>query len=192
VFHQALKNLKRFEWRGVPFAAWLYRIAANAVADHFIRTAREHSGGNRREIESEEPRDIEHAERRATLFRLVDRLPADQRRVLVMRFGQEQSNPRSRLGTQPERERSNNFNGEACRRCGRRWARTMAERDLIERLDNAVEAILAGRDAGLAGLALAEPDLATLLVVADDLRDLPDPRFQSRLKAELIPPAEMP
>ncbi len=32
VFQQALSNLGRFEWRGVPFAAWLYRIAANAIA----------------------------------------------------------------------------------------------------------------------------------------------------------------
>src|ERR1700719_2040497 len=28
VFHQALANLGRFEWRGTPFAAWLFRIAA--------------------------------------------------------------------------------------------------------------------------------------------------------------------
>ena len=28
VFHQALANLKRFEWRGIPFSAWLFRIAA--------------------------------------------------------------------------------------------------------------------------------------------------------------------
>ena len=40
VFHQALANLGRYEWRGVPFAAWLYRIAANAVADHHAREAR--------------------------------------------------------------------------------------------------------------------------------------------------------
>jgi RNA polymerase sigma-70 factor, ECF subfamily len=33
VFHRALANLPRFEWRGVPFAAWLYRMAANAIAD---------------------------------------------------------------------------------------------------------------------------------------------------------------
>ncbi|MDP9361441.1 MAG: sigma-70 family RNA polymerase sigma factor [Acidobacteriota bacterium] len=90
VFHQALKNMKRFEWRGLPFAAWLYRIAAHAVADHFARTAHEQSAGDRI-VESEEPRDIEHIERQATLFRFVDRLPADQRRVLVMRFGEERS-----------------------------------------------------------------------------------------------------
>src|SRR4029450_1882633 len=31
VFHQALANLGHFEWRGVPFAAWLLQIARNAV-----------------------------------------------------------------------------------------------------------------------------------------------------------------
>ena len=64
----------------------------------------------------------------------------------------------------------------------------MAERNLIERLDDAIEAILAGRRDGLA---LAEPELAALLFVADDLCDLPDPSFRSRLKAELIPSLEI-
>src|SRR5438045_8514322 len=63
----------------------------------------------------------------------------------------------------------------------------MAERDLIERLDDAVEAILAGRREGLA---IAEPELATLLMAADDLRALPDPAFKSKLLAELVPPME--
>lgn len=62
----------------------------------------------------------------------------------------------------------------------------MAERNLIERLDDAVGAILAGRREGLA---LADPGLATLLVIAADLRDLPDPAFKARLKKELIPSA---
>lgn len=91
VFHQALKNLKRFEWRGVPFAAWLYRIAANAVNDHFAKTSRERSADDHHFESGERTPEIEQVETRATLFRLVDRLPADQRRVLVMRFGQEQS-----------------------------------------------------------------------------------------------------
>jgi PhnB protein len=63
----------------------------------------------------------------------------------------------------------------------------MAERDLIERLDDAVDAILAGRRQGLA---FAEPELATLLMIAGDLHGLPDPNFRSRLKAELIPSME--
>jgi len=37
VFHKALANLRRFEWRDVPFVAWLLRIAANAIADRAQR-----------------------------------------------------------------------------------------------------------------------------------------------------------
>src|SRR5271168_653455 len=40
VFHLALKSLPRFEWRGVPFAAWLFRIAANEIADRSTSTAK--------------------------------------------------------------------------------------------------------------------------------------------------------
>jgi len=91
VFHQALANVKKFEWRGLPFSAWLYRIAANAVADHFTRSAREQSGNERESVSEVTDREIENVDRRASLFRFVDRLPADQRRVLVMRFAEEQS-----------------------------------------------------------------------------------------------------
>jgi len=63
----------------------------------------------------------------------------------------------------------------------------MAERDLFERLDDAVEAILSDHRQGLA---MAEPELATLLMVAGDLRALPDPAFKSQLLAELVPPME--
>ena len=90
VFHQALANLGRFEWRGVPFAAWLIRIAANAIADRWKLAAREHGNPTQGELPSKEvsPEEIEH---RARLFRLVDTLPADQRRVIEMRFAQEKS-----------------------------------------------------------------------------------------------------
>jgi len=57
----------------------------------------------------------------------------------------------------------------------------MAERDLIERLDEMIDAIVAGRRAPA-----VEPDLAMLAVIASDLRTLPDPRFKARLKGELF------
>lgn len=44
VFHRVLQHLPRFEWRGVPFAGWLMRIAANAIADRAERSAREPRG----------------------------------------------------------------------------------------------------------------------------------------------------
>ncbi len=90
VFHQALANLGRFEWRGLPFAAWLIRIASNAIADRWKSKAREH--GN---PVSDEPLShdigVEDFEQRARLFGLVTALPADQRRVIEMRFAQEKS-----------------------------------------------------------------------------------------------------
>lgn len=91
-FRQAFENLPRFEWRGVPFSAWLFRIAANAATDHVNRASREESltEDGRVEDESWEGHIIE-VETRTRLFELVKRLPNDQRRVVVMRFGEEKS-----------------------------------------------------------------------------------------------------
>jgi RNA polymerase sigma-70 factor, ECF subfamily len=90
VFHQALANLARYEWRGLPFAAWLLRIASNAIADSWKSKAREQGNPS-----SDEPLshhiDIDDVEQRAKLFRLVTTLPDDQRRVIEMRFAQEKS-----------------------------------------------------------------------------------------------------
>jgi RNA polymerase sigma-70 factor (ECF subfamily) len=89
VFHRALESLPRYEWRGAPFAAWLLRIARNAVADHWQRSGREQ--GNPSKEETEDAVDLEDIERRAILFRLVGTLPADQRRVVVERFVEQRS-----------------------------------------------------------------------------------------------------
>jgi RNA polymerase sigma-70 factor (ECF subfamily) len=86
VFHRALANLKKYEWRGVPFVAWLFRIAANELADRRKQAARE-SGDPPPDIEAPDP----DLERRAMLFQLVERLPADQCRVSEMRFGEGRS-----------------------------------------------------------------------------------------------------
>jgi RNA polymerase sigma-70 factor (ECF subfamily) len=93
VFHQALRNIGRFQWRGVPFAAWLLRIAANALADKWQQA------GRRVEVPAEETQmeneagrgEAAEAERRAMLFQLVDRLPADQRLVIQRRFVEQKS-----------------------------------------------------------------------------------------------------
>lgn len=34
-FLSALRNLERYEFRGVPFSAWLYKIASNEVNKHY-------------------------------------------------------------------------------------------------------------------------------------------------------------
>jgi len=91
VFHHALANLRRFEWRGAPFAAWLFRIAANLIADRWHRSGREIADESYIELAQVSPAAIEEVERRATLFRLVDALPPEQRRVVVLRFVEQKS-----------------------------------------------------------------------------------------------------
>jgi len=88
VFHQALANLKRFEWRGAPFAAWLMRIAANAIADRWRLRARE--TGDPPDDELSDP-GAEDIERRAALFQMVERLSEDQRQVIIARFVEQKS-----------------------------------------------------------------------------------------------------
>jgi RNA polymerase sigma-70 factor (ECF subfamily) len=91
VFHQALANLGKFKWRGAPFATWLYRIAANAIADQARRKQRETNEQPDKASESSTLIDLEQVERRALLFRAVETLPDDQRRVIVLRFAEEKS-----------------------------------------------------------------------------------------------------
>jgi len=92
VFQHALANLKRFEWRGIPFAAWLFRIAANLVSDRWQRSGREVADDSgQTESAQVSPVEIEEVERRATLYRLVDTLPEEQRRVVVLRFVEQKS-----------------------------------------------------------------------------------------------------
>lgn len=88
VFHSALAKLGQFEWRGVPFAAWLYRIASNAMADRWERNAREH--GNPMPEDFTKP-ETDAIEQRAMLSRLVESLPTDQRRVVHERFVEQKS-----------------------------------------------------------------------------------------------------
>ena len=102
VFRKALASLPRFKWRGAPFAAWLFRIASNMIADRSKRVAKEvpfdESGAPGRSGSAQiskgatsQQKDLEDSERRALLFRLVDELADDQGRVLVMRFAEEKS-----------------------------------------------------------------------------------------------------
>lgn len=90
VFHRALASLAKYEWRGAPFGAWLFRIASNAIADRFKRSAREAAAPADAADASVFP-DVDHVEQVARLFRLVDALPADQRSVIIQRFVDELS-----------------------------------------------------------------------------------------------------
>ena len=40
VFLNAIKAISSFKWRGIPFSAWLFRIAHNQVVDYLRRKAK--------------------------------------------------------------------------------------------------------------------------------------------------------
>jgi RNA polymerase sigma-70 factor (ECF subfamily) len=90
VFHKALANLKGYTWTGAPFAAWLFRIAANAVFDQLKHSAREPMNVDDPPELSAGP-EQEGAEARARLFGLVEKLPPEQRHVVFERFVEQRS-----------------------------------------------------------------------------------------------------
>jgi RNA polymerase sigma-70 factor (ECF subfamily) len=90
VFHQALAKIKDFQWRGVPFSAWLIRIAANAMADRWKRMQREGNQPMPDDVEDTNAHSHDLA-RQTALFQLVEGLPANQRRVVFLRFVDQKS-----------------------------------------------------------------------------------------------------
>jgi len=88
VFEQALRSIARFEWRGVPVAAWLFRMASNALADHWRARGRDASEPP---PDLPDSRELEETDRRIALYQQMALLPEVQRQVIQMRFVEEKS-----------------------------------------------------------------------------------------------------
>ena len=74
-----------------PFVSWLYRIAANAIADQARKKSREVNEETEISTNNSVDLDLEQVERQARLFQAVETLPEDQRRVILLRFADEKS-----------------------------------------------------------------------------------------------------
>jgi RNA polymerase sigma-70 factor, ECF subfamily len=83
VFLKLISVIKRYEPRGVPFAAWLLRVARNAALDS-LRAKRALPTDEVRV--RDEGRDQAAFERRESLKAALGRLPHEQREVLVLRY----------------------------------------------------------------------------------------------------------
>jgi RNA polymerase sigma-70 factor (ECF subfamily) len=89
VFQKAFANLDRFEWRGVPFVAWLVRIAANELATRGRRSTISIAPIDAADaLDEDVTAEIDAA---VTLGRLVRGLPNDQRLVIELRFTEDRS-----------------------------------------------------------------------------------------------------
>lgn len=91
-FQQALQALPAYQWRGLPFGAWLFRIAGNLINRRGRGSGREiavedvtvFSGF---EDAADDPADLAwRSEEAGELAERVKQLPADQQRVLVLKF----------------------------------------------------------------------------------------------------------
>jgi RNA polymerase sigma-70 factor, ECF subfamily len=82
VFVKLMTAIRRYEPRGVPFSAWLHRIARNAAIDH-LRARRPIPT---EEVESGDAPSVERGvERTHSMRDALESLPAEQRNVLMLR-----------------------------------------------------------------------------------------------------------
>ena len=98
IFHHALANIDRYESRGLPFSAWLYRIAHNLVAN-WLRDRSRRRVISLDELVLIEQRGVsvlEHQaeanEEREALFEAIRRLPADYQQLLILKLMEGMSN----------------------------------------------------------------------------------------------------
>jgi len=95
-FYQALRHVHRYTDRGLPFSAWLYRIAHNLVANW-------HRDRSRRQVialdeiawvtHREHPESgLEDEDDQRMLMRLIRRMPADRQQLLILKFVEQMSN----------------------------------------------------------------------------------------------------
>ncbi len=91
VFYRALAHIRAYRQRGLPFAAWLYRIAHNLVAnwhrdrsrrrdlrlDDLVGVAEKSDGPERLAERNEQAR---------VLLDVIRRLPAERQQLLLLKF----------------------------------------------------------------------------------------------------------
>jgi RNA polymerase sigma-70 factor (ECF subfamily) len=89
VFIKALKAMPRYQDTGRPFAAWLYQIAVNAIADRYRSLRPSQPLEDFHDLSIGGPPIEEQAAQRDEMRRiwgLVEALPVQQRTALVLKF----------------------------------------------------------------------------------------------------------
>lgn len=97
VFHRAFAHINKYEEKGVPFTAWLYRIAHNLTANWY------RDNNRRREVSLEDHIDLPHQgelpertieknQERDLLLKAIRRLPPDRQELILLKFLEDLAN----------------------------------------------------------------------------------------------------
>jgi len=92
VFMKALESINKFEWRGLPFSAWLFRIASNEAVDYFRRRSRQRRAPLDESVLAAPQDPSQEAELVLSLEELIEAMQGLtdlQRQVITLRFGAE-------------------------------------------------------------------------------------------------------
>lgn len=96
-FNKALDHIKRFDDRGVPFSAWLYRIAHNLIANWHRDRSRKKEISLEDQVNLHAPgvspeRLVVTSEAREALLAAIRRLPDDRQQLILLKFGDNMPN----------------------------------------------------------------------------------------------------
>ena len=97
VFQRAMNHIQKYTDRGVPFSAWLYRIAHNLVANwHRDRSRKQEIPLDDLPVlptKGDHPeRNLVRSQEQETLLRLIRRLPSERQNLLILKFVENMSN----------------------------------------------------------------------------------------------------
>jgi RNA polymerase sigma-70 factor, ECF subfamily len=97
VFQRAMNHIQSYTDRGVPFSAWLYRIAHNLVANwHRDRSRRQEIPLNDLPVvpsKEEKPEtSLVRSEEQDSLLRMIRQLPPERQHLLILKFVENLSN----------------------------------------------------------------------------------------------------
>ena len=87
-FQRGLEDLPNFQWRGIPYSAWLYRVAGNLLSRDRRRPAwLELQDIQYRADDPDQPEALVlRMDENSRLQDAVQALPADQRQAILLRF----------------------------------------------------------------------------------------------------------
>ncbi len=93
IFMKILENIQRFEWRGLPFGAWVFRIARNVLNDFYLRHKKHQTSDLEKAYDVSDHEEktsphlkASHSELSEKIQRLMRTLPERDASVLQLKF----------------------------------------------------------------------------------------------------------